>query len=76
MYGGQASRAVINGRITVGINAFALYEFVAGSYALEQPVLGGRLQIGAAVPVLSYANLNTSLKVPNRLVCSDVFRLA
>ena len=62
MYGGQASRAVLNGRVTFGLNAFALYEFIAGSYTFEQPVLGGRLQIGAGVPVLSYANLNTSLQ--------------
>jgi len=31
MYSGTASRAVVNGRVTVGLNAFALYEFVAGS---------------------------------------------
>ncbi len=62
MYGGQASRAVINGRATFGINAFALYEFLAASYTFEQPVLGGRLQLGAAVPVPSYASLTTSLQ--------------
>jgi hypothetical protein len=62
MYGGQASRAVLNGRVTFGLSAFALYNFVAGSYAFDQPVLGGRLQIGAGVPFLSYANLNTSLQ--------------
>jgi hypothetical protein len=62
LYGGQTSRAVLNGRITFGLSAFALYEFVAGSYTFEQPILGGRLQIGAAVPVLSYANMNISLQ--------------
>jgi hypothetical protein len=62
MYSGQASRAVLSGRAVFGLNAFALYEFVAASYTFEQPVLGGRLQLGAGVPVLSYATLSTSLQ--------------
>lgn len=62
MYAGQASRAVVNGRLTLGLNAFAFYEYLAGSYTFDQPVLGGRLQIGAGVPVLSYTTLNTSLQ--------------
>ncbi|HEY4166967.1 MAG TPA: transporter, partial [Reyranella sp.] len=62
MYGGQASRAVLNGRVTFGLSAFALYEFLGASYTFEQPILGGRLQIGAAVPVLSYATMTTSLQ--------------
>ena len=62
LYSGQAQRAVINGRVTLGINAFALYDFLAASYTFEQPVLGGRLQIGAAVPLLSYATMTTSLQ--------------
>jgi hypothetical protein len=62
LYSGQASRAVINGRATFGINAFALYEFLAASYTFEQPVLGGRLQIGAAVPIPSYATMTASLQ--------------
>jgi hypothetical protein len=62
MYGGQASRAVVNGRLTFGLSAFALFEFLAANYTLEQPVLGGRLQFGAAVPVPSYATTTVSLQ--------------
>jgi hypothetical protein len=62
MYGGQASRAVLNGRQTFGLTAFALYEFLGASYTFEQLVLGGRLQIGAAVPVISYATTTVSLQ--------------
>jgi len=62
MYGGQASRAVLNGRQTFGLTAFALYEFLGASYTFEQPVLGGRLQLGAAVPVISYATTTVSLQ--------------
>lgn len=62
IYSAQASRAVLNGRQTFGINAFALFEFLAANYTFEQPVLGGRLQVGAAVPVLSYATSTISLQ--------------
>jgi hypothetical protein len=62
MYGGQTSRAVINGRATFGLSVFALYEFLAANYTFEQPVLGARLQVGAAVPIPSYASMNASLQ--------------
>jgi len=62
MYGGQASRAVLSGRQTFGLTAFALYEFLGAAYTFEQPVLGARLQIGAAVPLLSYATTTVSLQ--------------
>jgi len=65
MYGGQASRAVLNGRATSGLNAFALYEFLGASYVFDQPVLGGRLQVGAAVPIPSYATTMVSLQTRN-----------
>src|SRR5688572_9779482 len=55
MFGGNAQRAVLNGRATFGLKAFAVYEFLAGAYTFSQPVLGGRLQVGAAAPVISYA---------------------
>jgi hypothetical protein len=34
---------------------------VAGSYAFAQPILGGRLQVGAAAPVFASANMNVTL---------------
>ena len=46
IFGGNAQKSVLNGRQTFGINAFAVYEYLAGLYAFEQPVLGGRLQVG------------------------------
>lgn len=64
LFGGKAERAVLRGRVTFGINAFALYEYVAGSYVLETPVLGGRLQFAAAAPV--YANVNTTFSLDTR----------
>lgn len=62
MYGANASRAILNGRQTFGLQAFALYNFVGASYTFEQPVLGGRLQVSGAVPFLSYANMGISLQ--------------
>ena len=62
MYAGQTSRAVLNGRVTFGLTAFALYEFLGTSYTFEQPVLGARLQISAAVPFPSYATTTVSLQ--------------
>jgi hypothetical protein len=62
IFGGNAQRAVLNGRQTLGLQAFALYDFIGASFTFEQPVLGARLQIGAAVPFLSYANMGVSLQ--------------
>ena len=61
MFGGQAQKAVLRGRATFGLTAFALYEYIAGSYTFSQPMLGGRLQLGAAVPVVGTASTNVSL---------------
>lgn len=62
MFGGQSQRAVLRGRATFGLTGFALYEYIAGSYAFEQPILGGRLQVGAAAPVIGTANTTVSLQ--------------
>lgn len=61
IFGGHAQRAVLRGRATFGLSAFALYEFVAGAYAFEPKILGGRLQIAAAAPVIATASMNVSL---------------
>lgn len=62
MYGGQASRGVLGGRVTFGLNAFALLDFLSVSYVFEQQVLGGRLLVGAAVPVPAYTTMAVSLQ--------------
>ena len=61
MFGGQSQRAVLRGRATFGLTAFALYEYLAGSYVFEQPILGGRLQLSAAAPVIATANMTVTL---------------
>jgi hypothetical protein len=61
IFGGHAERAVLRGRATFGLTAFAVYEYVAGSYAFAQPILGGRLQVGAAAPVFASASMNVTL---------------
>ena len=58
----QRAESVLNGRQTFGINAFAVYEYLAGLYTFEQPILGGRLQIGVAAPVVGYATMSASLQ--------------
>ena len=62
IFGGNAQKSVLNGRQTFGINAFAVYEYLAGLYAFEQPILGGRLQVGVAAPVVGYATMTASLQ--------------
>ncbi len=61
IFGGQAQRAVLRGRATFGLSASAVYEYLAGSYAFEPQILGGRLQVGAAAPVFGTASMNVSL---------------
>ena len=61
IFGGHAERAVLRGRATFGLTAFAVYEYAAGSYAFAQPILGGRLQVGAAAPVFASANMNVTV---------------
>lgn len=62
MFGGNAQKSILNGRQTFGINAFAVYEYLAGLYVFEQPILGGRLQVGVAVPAVAYATMTASLQ--------------
>jgi hypothetical protein len=62
MFGGNAQKSILNGRQTFGINAFAVYEYLAGLYVFEQPILGGRLQVGVAVPAVTYATMTASLQ--------------
>lgn len=50
-YSGEVDKAVFGGRVRLGVDASAFYNYLGCFYAFEKPVLGGRLQIGAAVPV-------------------------
>jgi hypothetical protein len=61
-FGGQAQKAILNGRQTFGLSAFAVYEYLAPSYTFEQPVLGGRLQTGVGVPIVGHASMGASLQ--------------
>jgi len=50
-YRGSAERAVLRGHVNLELESTAVYNFLAGFYTFKKPVLGGRLQLGAAVPV-------------------------
>lgn len=50
-YRGDASKSVLRGHVNLELDSSAFYNYVAGFYTFQEPVLGGRLQIGAAVPV-------------------------
>lgn len=50
-YSGKAETAVLKGRVHVELKGQAFYNYIGGFYTYKEPVLGGRLQIGAVVPV-------------------------
>ena len=50
MYHGSANRAVLGGRVHLDLKANAVYDYLAGLYTFKNPVWGGRLQVGAAIP--------------------------
>lgn len=50
-YNGTAHKAVLRGAVHLDLKAEAFYDYIGGFYTFEKPVLGSRLQIGAAVPV-------------------------
>ena len=57
---GYASRAVLRGHVNLELDSSAVYNYMAGFYTFKQPVLGGRLQIGAAIPTTGNVNVNVS----------------
>jgi len=59
-FNGSASKAVLRGRVHLGLKSNAFYNYMAGFYTFKQPVLGGRLQIGAAIPVVANVTVNAS----------------
>jgi len=50
-FSGSVDKAVLGGKVDFGVDAAAFYNFLGLLYAFEEPVLGGRLQIGAVAPV-------------------------
>ena len=50
-YHAKADEAVLRGRIHGELEAGAFYNYIGGFYTFEKPILGGRFQIGAMVPI-------------------------
>jgi hypothetical protein len=50
-YHGDVDKAVLNGHVGLSLKATAIYNYFSGSYVPDATVLGGRLQVLAAVPV-------------------------
>jgi hypothetical protein len=63
-YHADVDKAVLQGRVGLSLKATALYNYFGGSYTPEAPVLGGRLQVGAAVPV-GYVSLKAGIDTTN-----------
>ena len=59
-YKAKVDKAVIRGRVDLSLDATAVYNYFGGFYTLEDPVLGGKLQLGAAVPV-GYVSLKAGV---------------
>jgi hypothetical protein len=57
---GNASRAVLRGHVNLELESNAVYNYMAGFYTFKQPVFGGRLQIGAAIPTSGNVNVGVS----------------
>lgn len=70
-YHGDADKAVLHGHVGLSLKATALYNYFGGSYTFQAPVLGGRLQLCAALPV-GYVSTKAgiSLDVPPYLSIS------
>ena len=56
---GSAAKAVLRGHVNLDLDSNAIYNYMAGFYTFKEPVFGGRLQIGAAIP-LANVNVNAS----------------
>jgi len=63
-YSGEAHKAVLGGRVHLGLEADAFYNYVGGLYTFDGSVLGSKLQIGAVVPV-GYTKIKASINSIN-----------
>ena len=59
-YHAKVDKAVLQGRVNLSLKATALYNYFGGFYTLGDPVLGGKLQLGGAVPV-GYVSLKAGI---------------
>lgn len=59
-YNAKASQAVLRGRVDAEVKGEAFYNYVGGFYTFDKSLLGGRFQIGAAVP-LGYAHVTAGI---------------
>lgn len=50
-YQAKLSEAVLNGRVDANLKTDAFYNYIAGFYTFKESVLGGRFQLGGAVPI-------------------------
>jgi hypothetical protein len=59
-YHAKVDKAVLQGRVNLSLDATAVYNYFGGFYTLSDPVLGGKLQLGGAVP-LGYVSLKAAI---------------
>lgn len=59
-YHAKVDKAVLQGRVNLSLDATAVYNYFGGFYTLGDPVLGGKLQLGGAVPV-GYVSLKSGI---------------
>jgi hypothetical protein len=59
-YKARVDEAVFRGRAHLEVKADAFYDYIGGFYTFEKPLLGGRFQIGAAVPI-GYVHLKAGI---------------
>jgi hypothetical protein len=60
LFGGNAQRAVINGRQTVGLQAFAFSDFVDANYTFEQTTTGSPPACPRAASAMARSSPTTS----------------
>lgn len=60
---GSTDVAILEGRVTFGIDLDLFLNLVSASYTLEKPVLGGRYTVGLAVP-FGYAEMDGRITGP------------
>lgn len=64
--GGNVSATLLQGTVNVGVDVDIFLDLAAANYTFEEPVLGGQLTIGVAIP-FGYANLDAMATGPNGL---------
>lgn len=75
-YGATADQAALQGRVNVGIDAFAVYDLLTGLYVFQKPVLGARFAVGGFLPV-AYAELDAraSAAIGSLRISGDDFNI-